>query len=51
MFDWFILPVTNPDGYSASHSGHREQRKNRRPGPERCQEEDEPGGTGVDLNR
>jgi len=46
MFDFFILPVTNPDGYEFSHTTDRLWRKNRNPNP----------GTfgfcpGVDLNR
>lgn len=41
-FDWYIFPVTNPDGYIWSHVGFRLWRKNRRPfGSE----------FGVDLNR
>ncbi|CAD0204037.1 unnamed protein product [Chrysodeixis includens] len=38
-FDWYIFPVTNPDGYIYSHSTNRMWRKNRRP------------EHGVDLNR
>ncbi|CAK1550141.1 unnamed protein product [Leptosia nina] len=41
-FDWYIFPVTNPDGYVWSHDYARTWRKNRRPiGTE----------FGVDLNR
>ncbi|XP_037294172.1 zinc carboxypeptidase isoform X2 [Manduca sexta] len=41
-FDWYIFPVTNPDGYVWTHTNNRLWRKNRRP-----------YGTefGVDLNR
>ncbi|XP_075982738.1 zinc carboxypeptidase-like [Anticarsia gemmatalis] len=41
-YDWYIFPVTNPDGYVWSHVGFRLWRKNRSPyGSE----------FGVDLNR
>ncbi|GBP92799.1 Zinc carboxypeptidase A 1 [Eumeta japonica] len=41
-FDWYIFPVTNPDGYVWTHEEYRLWRKNRRPyGNE----------VGVDLNR
>ncbi|CAG9789471.1 unnamed protein product [Diatraea saccharalis] len=41
-YDWYIFPVTNPDGYVWSHEQFRMWRKNRRP----------IGSTfGVDLNR
>uniref|UniRef100_A0A2A4J0Y5 Peptidase M14 domain-containing protein n=1 Tax=Heliothis virescens TaxID=7102 RepID=A0A2A4J0Y5_HELVI len=41
-FDWYIFPVTNPDGYIWTHVGYRLWRKNRRQfGNE----------YGVDLNR
>ncbi|KAL5020117.1 hypothetical protein ScPMuIL_003009 [Solemya velum] len=30
-FDWYILPVANPDGYYFSRNGHRFWRKTRRP--------------------
>lgn len=30
-FDWYIFPVTNPDGYVWSHTNFRMWRKNRRP--------------------
>ncbi|XP_028167844.1 zinc carboxypeptidase-like [Ostrinia furnacalis] len=41
-FDWYIFPVTNPDGYIWTHTEFRLWRKNRRPfGDE----------VGVDLNR
>lgn len=46
MFDFFILPVTNPDGYEYSHTVDRLWRKNRNPNPSTfglC--------PGVDLNR
>ncbi|XP_049878173.1 zinc carboxypeptidase-like [Pectinophora gossypiella] len=41
-FDWYIIPVANPDGYVWTHTDFRMWRKNRRP-----------FGTnfGVDLNR
>ncbi|KAH9504245.1 hypothetical protein Btru_064440, partial [Bulinus truncatus] len=42
-FDWFIIPVANPDGYEYSHTTYRLWRKNRRPITTRC--------AGVDLNR
>lgn len=42
--DWFIVPVTNPDGYEFSHSTTRMWRKTRRPGTQTsCY--------GVDANR
>ncbi|XP_059080050.1 carboxypeptidase O-like [Tigriopus californicus] len=42
-FDFFILPVFNPDGYAYTWSNDRMWRKNRRPITRSC--------TGVDLNR
>ncbi|XP_028167849.1 zinc carboxypeptidase-like [Ostrinia furnacalis] len=42
-FDWYIFPVTNPDGYVWSHESFRLWRKNRRP--------IEGTTFGVDLNR
>ena len=49
-FDWYILPVANPDGYEYSHTHNRLWRKNRRKNRglgsllnPRCD--------GVDLNR
>ncbi|KPJ17080.1 Zinc carboxypeptidase A 1 [Papilio machaon] len=41
-FDWYIFPVTNPDGYIFSHEVNRMWRKNRRPIG---------NNYGVDLNR
>ncbi|KAI5642824.1 zinc carboxypeptidase domain-containing protein [Phthorimaea operculella] len=41
-FDWYIFPVTNPDGYAWTHSDFRMWRKNRRPFG---------NNYGVDLNR
>lgn len=41
-FDWYIFPVTNPDGYAWTHEEDRLWRKNRRPYGEEF---------GVDLNR
>ncbi|XP_047512876.1 zinc carboxypeptidase-like [Pieris napi] len=41
-FDWYIFPVTNPDGYVWSHDEFRMWRKNRRPIRSEF---------GVDLNR
>ncbi|KAG6454739.1 hypothetical protein O3G_MSEX008842 [Manduca sexta] len=41
-FDWYIIPVTNPDGYIWSHDEFRMWRKNRRPVGQHF---------GVDLNR
>ncbi|CAH2044950.1 unnamed protein product, partial [Iphiclides podalirius] len=41
-FDWYIFPVTNPDGYIFSHEVNRMWRKNRRPIGNQF---------GVDLNR
>ncbi|XP_072929537.1 uncharacterized protein [Epargyreus clarus] len=41
-FDWYIFPVTNPDGYVWTHEHFRMWRKNRRPVGEHF---------GVDLNR
>ncbi|XP_026742944.1 zinc carboxypeptidase-like [Trichoplusia ni] len=41
-YDWYIFPVTNPDGYVWSHVGFRLWRKNRKPYGT---------GFGVDLNR
>ncbi|GBM53074.1 Carboxypeptidase B [Araneus ventricosus] len=42
-FDWYILPVVNPDGYVYSHSVNRMWRKSRRGRMLFCR--------GVDLNR
>ncbi|KAM3960495.1 zinc carboxypeptidase [Aphomia sociella] len=42
-FDWYIFPVTNPDGYAYSHESDRLWRKNRRPIVDTTY--------GVDLNR
>ncbi|KFM73828.1 Carboxypeptidase A2, partial [Stegodyphus mimosarum] len=42
-FDWYILPVVNPDGYEFSHNVNRMWRKSRRGGFIFCR--------GVDLNR
>ncbi|KAL0868949.1 hypothetical protein ABMA27_007277 [Loxostege sticticalis] len=42
-FDWYIFPVTNPDGYVWSHEEFRMWRKNRRPTIG--------NSIGVDLNR
>ncbi|XP_023950706.2 zinc carboxypeptidase A 1-like, partial [Bicyclus anynana] len=42
-YDWYIFPVTNPDGYVWSHEQNRMWRKNRRPTTG--------GHIGVDLNR
>ncbi|CAB3248808.1 unnamed protein product [Arctia plantaginis] len=41
-FDWYIFPITNPDGYDYSHRFNRMWRKNRRPIGQHF---------GVDLNR
>jgi carboxypeptidase A2 len=43
-YDWYILPVMNPDGYAYTHTNDRLWRKNRRPNT---------GSTcyGTDLNR
>uniref|UniRef100_A0A2A4JQ49 Zinc carboxypeptidase A 1 n=1 Tax=Heliothis virescens TaxID=7102 RepID=A0A2A4JQ49_HELVI len=41
-FDWYIFPVTNPDGYIWSHEMNRMWRKNRRPVGSQF---------GIDLNR
>jgi len=45
---WFILPISNPDGYAYTHSKERLWRKNRHPAPANCL-----GSKcgGVDLNR
>jgi len=40
-YDWYFMPIVNPDGYKYSWTNDRYQRKNRRPGS--CD--------GVDLNR
>ncbi|XP_050664216.1 zinc carboxypeptidase-like [Leptidea sinapis] len=42
-YDWYIFPVTNPDGYIWSHEQFRMWRKNRRPITA--------DAVGVDLNR
>ncbi|XP_041969319.1 zinc carboxypeptidase-like [Aricia agestis] len=41
-FDWYVFPVTNPDGYIWTHTQFRMWRKNRRPFG---------NNVGVDLNR
>ncbi|XP_046971668.1 zinc carboxypeptidase-like [Vanessa cardui] len=41
-YDWYIFPVTNPDGYVFTHDENRMWRKNRRPTG---------SAIGVDLNR
>ncbi|XP_056634469.1 zinc carboxypeptidase-like [Diorhabda sublineata] len=46
-FDWYILPVLNPDGYVFTQKTHRLWRKNRRPHSEYTDER----CIGVDLNR
>ncbi|GAB0086191.1 hypothetical protein DMENIID0001_001960 [Sergentomyia squamirostris] len=42
-YDWYIFPVTNPDGYVHTHNSNRMWRKTRRPINILC--------TGVDANR
>ncbi|KAH9504224.1 Multifunctional pyrimidine synthesis protein CAD [Bulinus truncatus] len=42
-YDWYFVPVANPDGYEYSHSTNRMWRKNRRYISARC--------SGIDLNR
>lgn len=42
-YDWYILPVTNPDGYAYTWSHDRYWRKTRRPVSQFCK--------GADLNR
>ena len=42
-FNWYLLPVANPDGYAYTFSKNRMWRKNRSPQGKNC--------TGVDLNR
>ncbi|CAG5131244.1 unnamed protein product, partial [Candidula unifasciata] len=42
-FDWYLVPVLNPDGYEYTHSTYRFWRKNRRQVRSDCY--------GVDLNR
>ncbi|CAG5131245.1 unnamed protein product, partial [Candidula unifasciata] len=42
-YDWYVVPVTNPDGYEYTHSTNRLWRKNRRYIRSTCY--------GVDLNR
>ncbi|CAG5131241.1 unnamed protein product, partial [Candidula unifasciata] len=42
-YDWFVVPVTNPDGYEYTHTKDRLWTKNRRYISKGC--------TGVDLNR
>ncbi|KAH9504244.1 hypothetical protein Btru_064438 [Bulinus truncatus] len=42
-FDWYVVPVSNPDGYDYTHSTNRMWRKNRRYISARC--------SGIDLNR
>ncbi|KAH9504246.1 Multifunctional pyrimidine synthesis protein CAD [Bulinus truncatus] len=42
-FDWYIVPVTNPDGYEYTHTTNRMWRKNKRYVSSRC--------TGIDVNR
>jgi len=50
-FDWFILPIANPDGYSYSKQVNPEWRKNRRRGVKCLARGDPAEGPGVDLNR
>lgn len=35
-FDWYIFPVTNPDGYAYTHSNDRMWRKTRTPYTATC---------------
>merc|ERR1712071_174077 len=42
-YDWWFVPIANPDGYSYSWTRDRMWRKSRSPGPSSCY--------GVDLNR
>ncbi|KAK3086644.1 hypothetical protein FSP39_021310 [Pinctada imbricata] len=42
-FDWYIVPVLNPDGYEYSHTQNRLWRKNRSPNRRGC--------VGTDVNR
>lgn len=42
-YDWYFIPVTNPDGYEYSRTNYRLWRKNRRYMSRNC--------VGVDLNR
>ncbi|XP_055867373.1 carboxypeptidase B-like [Biomphalaria glabrata] len=42
-YDWYVVPVSNPDGYDYTFSTNRMWRKNRRYISSRC--------SGVDLNR
>jgi len=42
-YDWWFVPIANPDGYSYSWTRDRMWRKSRSPGPSSC--------FGVDLNR
>jgi len=47
LFDWYLLTVANPDGYSQTFSGHRMWRKNKNPKyAQKCK-----NSYGVDLNR
>jgi len=50
-FDWFILPIANPDGYRYSRQVDQEWRKNRRRGGKCLAEGGGGEGPGVDLNR
>ena len=47
-FNWYILPVANPDGYVHTFSTNRLWRKNRRP---QGKNKEGDNCTGVDLNR
>ncbi|XP_062559197.1 zinc carboxypeptidase-like [Armigeres subalbatus] len=42
-YDWYVFPVTNPDGYVYTHTTNRQWRKTRRPHSVLC--------TGADPNR
>lgn len=42
-YDWYVVPIVNPDGYSYTWTTERYWRKNRRPINKNC--------IGVDLNR
>jgi hypothetical protein len=55
-FDWYILPIANPDGYAFTRSNAEPDawnwRKNRNPGGrDSCRNRTIPEGPGVDLNR
>ena len=47
-FNWYILPVANPDGYVHTFATNRLWRKNRRP---QGKNKEGHNCTGVDLNR